>query len=466
MSDVIVIGGGVNGLACAVELARNGTKVTVLEQRAVAGGLAARRAFGEGFTVPGVRHDTNEIRPALVDALALQSHGLKLLDKAQPAFAVPAADEKAFAEFTAFTTRLRPVVDALLGKIAPPLLPGGFGDAFDMGKLGLKVRGLGRDDMLDLLRVAPMCVADWLRELFQTEALSAALAFSAVAGDFVGPWSAGTAATLILQQAISVPGVVGGPAAVVDALTKALAAHGGTLRTNAKVAKINVRDEAVSGVTLANGETMTAATVIACCHPKAALLDLLPRGALVLADRQAAQNIRGRASVAKVHLGLKSAPSWERLRTATHLDDLERAFDAVKYKRVADKPALDVVSVRGDKPALSIVAFGVPYEAEDKKLVEKNVLAALEAASPGIGANVAASEVLLPRDIESEYGAVGGSIHHVERALDQMLFMRPARPFARATTPVRGLLLGSSGCHPGPGVTLGPGVLAARAVLG
>jgi phytoene dehydrogenase-like protein len=43
--------------------------------------------------------------------------------------------------------------------------------------------------------------------------------------------------------------------------------------------------------------------------------------------------------------------------------------------------------------------------------------------------------------------------------------MRPARPFARASTPIEGLFLGSSGCHPGPGVTLAPGVLAARAVL-
>ncbi|MCC6808897.1 MAG: NAD(P)/FAD-dependent oxidoreductase [Deltaproteobacteria bacterium] len=491
MSEVIIIGAGVNGLACAVELARAGKKVTVVEQRAEVGGLSAARRFS-GFSVPGIRHDTNEIRPALIDALQLAAHGLKLAghtpiyaagpdgglvlhhesdDAAAEIAKRSAKDAEAYAAFRRFTLRLRPVVDALLAKAAPPLLPNDLGDAYDMGRLGLKLRGLGRDDMLELLRVAPMCVADWLREMFETEILSATLAFPAVAGDFVGPWSAGTSATLILQQALAVPGVVGGPAAVVDALSKALASLGGTVRTSAKVAKVSLTNEAVSGVVLASGETLKADAVVACCAPRTALLDLLPRGALGLADRQAAQNIRARGSVAKVHLGLKAAPKWSgrserfaRVRIGAHLDDLERAFDAVKYREVAEKPALDVALFDdGAKVAVSVIAFGVPYEAEDRKLVEARVLEQLEAHAPGVKASVEASEVLLPRDLEAEYGS--RSVHHVERALDQMLFMRPARPFARATTPVRGLLLGSSGCHPGPGVTLAPGVIAARALL-
>ena len=152
-----------------------------------------------------------------------------------------------------------------------------------------------------------------------------------------------------------------------------------------------------------------------------------------------------------------------------HLDDLERAFDAAKYRELPARPVLDVSLPEGGRPVLSILVSAVPYDlregwtAEAKGKLLDSVLALLDADAPGIRGQVVASEVLSPVDLQSELGTTGGSLHHVERALDQMVFMRPARPFARYATPVDGLFVGSSGCHPGPGVTLAPGVFAARA---
>ena len=87
MSGFVVIGGGVNGLAAALELARAGKKVRVLERRDVVGGLSARRKFGDGFEVPGIRHETDEIRPALVESLGLGTRGVTMLTASVPVYA-------------------------------------------------------------------------------------------------------------------------------------------------------------------------------------------------------------------------------------------------------------------------------------------------------------------------------------------------------------------------------------------
>jgi phytoene dehydrogenase-like protein len=502
MSDILVIGGGVNGLAAAVELARAGKKVLVLESRDRLGGLSARRSFGEGFSVPGIRTETCEIRPALIDALALSERGLQVLDQHVPVFAPepdgqgivihPVAerareelarrskkDADAYVAFRSLLDRVRPAMEPLLSRSAPPLLPRSLGEMVDMGLMGLKLRGLGRGDMIELLRVVPMAVADWMREQFETEVLSSALAMPSVLGDFAGPWSPGTAAILILREALVVPGVVGGPAAVVDALTTALHALGGETRTGARVARIRLEGGRAAGVTLDSGEELGASAIIAACSPRRALLELLPPLSLSVKDLGAARTIRARGTAAKVHLGLREAVSWkarpnerfERIRIGAHLDDLERAFDAAKYRRLPQRPVLDVFAPEGERPVMSILVHGVPYDLEGgwseakKSALLESVLRELENHAPSIRSSVAASEVLTPVDLEREYGASGGSIHHVERSIDQMVLLRPARPFARYATAIEGLFLGSSGCHPGPGVTLAPGVLAARALL-
>lgn len=489
MTDFLVIGAGVNGLASALELARAGKSVRVVDRRKTIGGLSARRAFG-GFEVPGIRHETSEIRPDLIESLKLdltmeKDHAPIFASDAKTGLVLNASpeelskkDAESYVALRGLFSRLKPVLTPLLDRAPPPLLPGGVGETLGMGFMGLKLRGLGRRDMTEFLRAAPMCVADWMREQFETELLSATLALPAVMGDFVGPWSPGTAGMMILREALLVPGVKGGPAAVVDALEKALKSAKVEIHTGARVSRIEMEGARASGVTLEGGEKIAAGAVIAACSPRHALNDLLPPLSMTTRDEAASRTIRTRGTAAKIHLGLSAPPSWrgrpgkrfERVRAGgAHLDDLERAFDATKYRRLPERPVLDIHLP--SENVLSILVCAVPYgleggwtDAAKAKLLASSI-AILEEHAPGIGKLVKASEVLSPRDIEDEFGATGGSLHHVERALDQMVFTRPARPFARYGTPVPGFFLGSSGCHPGPGVTLAPGVFAARAAL-
>ena len=134
---------------------------------------------------------------------------------------------------------------------------------------------------------------------------------------------------------------------------------------------------------------------------------------------------------------------------------------SVEDKGLAPSGA-DVVSLN--------VSFA-PYDLEGgwtdgaHERLREHALSVLEEVAPGTRAQIVASEVLSPVDIEEKYGVTGGHLHHVEHALDQLLFMRPAPAVAHYKTPIAGLYLCGSGSHPGGGISGQPGALAAKTIL-
>jgi len=195
---------------------------------------------------------------------------------------------------------------------------------------------------------------------------------------------------------------------------------------------------------------------------------------------------RCRGTTAKVSLALSGALEFrgrggvpiEYARTGEELDDLERAFDCVKYGELPARPCLEIfvptaadptLAPRGSSVASILVHFAPRdlrggWTAAKKRELGERVVAELETVAPGAAAKVVASEVLSPEDIEWRYGITGGHVHHGEHALDQY-FTRPTPECAGHSTPVEGLYLCGSGSHPGGGITCGPGALAAQAIL-
>jgi phytoene dehydrogenase-like protein len=497
--SIIVIGAGHNGLTAAATLAKAGEQVTVLEAREQVGGLAAAEEFADGYTVPGVLHDTRGVREAIVDSLGLGRHGLKRSGKpleicaprseGDPIWlrgdAVEGVDDEdvaALAKWRAFISRVAPVVRAVLDQEPPEPMS----DMWAMFKTGLNVRRLGADDMLELLRVAPSCVADWMRDSFTDERLRAALSLPAIEGAYCGPWSAGTAANLLLAEATAEAEIEGGAAALTDALQRAAEGFGATIRTAARVKRIELSGRAVSGVELEDGEVIEAKLVLATCDPKQTFLKLLGSHRIAVSLANRIRVFRTRGTTAKVHLALSGAleiadgTAVEALRTGETLDDIERAFDPAKYRRFAEKPALNVrvPSMRDDglvaeegHHVVSIIAHHAPYDLEagwnddTREALGDAVVDELARHCPKLKERIVAREVLTPVDLEERYGLTGGHIHHGEHAFDQLLFMRPSVDCAKYATPVPGLFLGGSGNHPGGGITCAPGALAARAIL-
>lgn len=510
MVDVLVIGGGPNGLVAAARLAGEGRDVLLLEGRDVLGGLAAGEEFCPGYRHAGVHHDTARLSALVAKELGLAEHGLArephkasvlLANEKGPGLLLAGdarlageeiarhseRDAERYAAWRATLARIAPILATLQSKAPPDALNPGFHTLLELGRSGFALRRLGKKHMLDLLRISPMCVADWLGEWFETELLKAGLALPAISGTWLGPWSPGSNMNLLLAESGEQAEVRGGGAAVIAALEAAAKARGVTIRTAARVSGIRLTQGAVSGVELEDGETIDGKIVLATCDPKQTLLELVPPRDLSRDAAHHAQVFRARGTTAVVHLALSGPLEFagregepiERARIGATLDDLERAFDGVKYGRMPALPALEVsvpsMASAGLAPpggaVVSVLVHFVPFDLAggwtDERREELGALAleTLLRHAPSVKQVLVAQETLTPADLAQRYGTTGGHIHHGEHALDQ-LFLRPTPETARYRAPVPGLFLGGSGSHPGGGLTGLPGWLSAGAVLG
>jgi len=511
VKDAIIIGAGHNGLVAGLQLAKAGRSVTILERAGDVGGLCAASTLHPGYRVPGLLHDCSGVRHDVAHALGLARFGLVFEPQPTPVLAAHSqhrgallhadarashaelealqrGDGDAYVAWRGFLTRIQGFVARVMNQPPPAIRPRSLAEAWGLARTVLGLRRLGKADMLELMRVAPMSAADWLEESFADPLLAAALAAPAVTGAFLGPRGAGTAANVLLYECARGPEVRGGPAALCEALRSAFEAAGGRIQLEAEVSEILVERGAVAGVRLAQGSTLDAPLVVATCDPRRALLELLGPGLLPLSVEEQVDCVRMRGTTAKVNLALdgrlvfrdRDGERHARAVVADHVDDIERAFDAAKYRRCSEQPHLDVsvpsvadasLAPEG-KDVVSILAHFAPHDREGgwdeaaRAAFGASVVDALERVAPGTKDRIVASEVLSPADIERRYGVSGGHIGHGEHALDQLLFMRPTRALAQYATPIRGLYLGGSGSHPGGGVTCRPGHLAAQAILG
>ncbi len=506
--DVIVIGSGPNGLTAAALLAKAGRKVVVLERRDVIGGLAASEEFHAGYRSAGLLHDTTGLRPAVVDALRLTQHGLRLRSQRPDRLAllrtgegltipgdpgsadatlgsISKHDAARFVEFHAWIDGVRPVLADFLNSPLPNIVDIESAGTWDLMRRALRVRRLGGGPMMDLLRVPPLSVRDWLDEWFTMDLLKAALALDAVGGNWLGPRSPGSATNLLLHEAVAGPGIEGGGHALVAALRAAAESLGVVIRTGARVARVTVHDGRAAGVALDSGEEIAAKVVAASCDPKTAFA-MLPEGMVPFTLRRRIADYRMRGSTAQVLLALdkplrfacRKGEDIARARTGADMNELERAFDAIKYRRFSERPILDIFVPSVESPDLAtaghaVVSMLVHYAPRDldggwnddqrRRLGDAAVAVLAEHAS-GVKESIVSGKVLTPADIEARYGISGGHIFHGECALDQIL-IRPTPECSGHATPVPGFYLCGSGTHPGGGLTCAPGLLAAAAIL-
>jgi phytoene dehydrogenase-like protein len=508
--DAIVIGAGHNGLTTAAFLAKSGKRVLVIERRDTVGGLCAADEFHGGYRTAGLLHDTSGVRRWVADALGLDQHGLAFESTPSPVFmpmregsglllhhdpgqaeqeiaAFSKRDAERYREFRAFIARVRGAINNVLDNDPPDFMNlGDRGNLWQMGRRGMGVWRLGKRDTTELLRIAPMAVADWLGEWFETDVLKAALAGPAVYGTFTGPRSPGSAFNLLVYECRQGAAVKGGAGALVAALEKAARANGVEIRTGAEVERIAVENGVAKGVVLDGGEEVQAQCVAASSHPTHALLGLLPAGTISLQLEERMTHFRSSGTTAKVHIALdkpfdlaaRTGERFARVRTGEHLDDLEKAFDATKYGEASAVPVLDIhvpsATNGGFAPdghdSLSVLVNFAPYRVKEPwdekahQALGEAVVDTLAAYAPGVAKAIVAIEVLAPPDIEERFALPGGHIHHGEHAIDQLL-VRPVPECAQYATPVAGLYLCGSGSFPGGGITCAPGALAARAIL-
>src|SRR5271157_4084458 len=379
--DVIILGAGHNGLVAAFYLAKAGFKPLVLERRPIVGGCAITEEFHPGVRCSPLAHSAGPIRSDIVGDMDLVKRGLKtyspevrvlslspkgkplvlhsdIANSQQEIARFSQKDAANYGDFAKSLARIGEVIDLLLAMTPPDLDDPASGNVWELLKAGRKLRGLGEKDLYRLLRWGPMAVADLAAEWFDTELLRGTIAAQGIFGTFLGPWSAGSAATYMLRTAADgnpagpVSYAVGGAGAITAAMAVAVTDAGGEIRTSCDVTSVKVKDGAAAGVVLANGSEIEARTIISNADQKRTLFGQTEPQHLEPGFLKKLQHYRMNGTVAKINLALSGLPKFRsvdgdasllagRIQISPEIDYLERAFDASKYGEFSSHPYIE-----------------------------------------------------------------------------------------------------------------------------
>jgi phytoene dehydrogenase-like protein len=442
LNDAIVIGSGAEALVTAHLLARGGKQVLLVEERPPA-------ARDSGWVPSQVARELDlslEVEASDPWARVLLPDGGKLelwRDPQRTSDALRRLSEKDASRWPDFCDRM-----ARLAQLFEPLYVEAPVDFLDL-RFALRVRRLGREGMVDLMRLLPMSVAELLDDWFECDALKGALAAMGILNIAQGPRSGGTAFRFLHHHVGSPAGVFRPPRSNLSAV---LRRRPGVHFREGQVRNIPIKAGRAEGVVLETGEEIGAPIVVSGVEPRRTLLQLADPAWLDPELARAIGNVRCRGVAARVTF---NGSVDGNLVLAPSLDYLERAYDEVKYDRVSRAPYLEAYpSPKG----IEVHFQYVPYEAnEDLAAKARGLLPGLE--------NAQAASILGPAELEREEGWPEGQPYHAELALDQALWMRPLPELARYRTPIEGLWLCGPATHPGGGVAGASGYNCARAIL-
>src|SRR6266568_4576372 len=517
--DVIVIGGGHNGLVNAAYLARAGKKVLVLERRHVLGGAAVTEEIFPGFKFSVCSYVVSLLRPEIIRGLDLPRHGLEILPLDGTFTPMPGGDylwrvndhaktrreiarhsrvdAEAYEEFGKAMVAMCRFVKPILAMTPPDPTTLDPRDLKRLMVLGRRFRALASEEKYNLVQLMTMSAADFLDQWFETDVLKATMSASGIIGTFLGIRSPGTAYVLLHHYMGEIDGAFrswgfsrGGTGAISNAIAAAAREAGAHTRTNAAIARILVTNGRAAGVALENGEEIRARVVSSSVDANRTFLKLLEPGCLPEEFVEKVRQYKFRGSSGKVNLALDALPDFtclpgrgRHLRGAISISPsmeyMERAYDDAKYGDYSRRPYLDIVIPSLTDPSvappgkhvMSCFAQYAPYHLCEGTWDEKRedfgdcVIETLAEYAPNIKNIIVGRQVVTPLDLEREFGLTEGNIFQGELTLEQLFFLRPVAGWAQYRTPVKGLYLSGSSAHPGGGIMGAPGKLAAEAIL-
>lgn len=523
--DVLLIGGGHNGLTCAAYLAATGLKVTVLERRHVVGGAAVTEEFVPGFRNSVASYTVSLLNPKVIRDLQLEKHGLKVVERELSNF-LPTEDGRylaagagrTHAEVAKFSQRDAQRLDAYAAKLdvigdvlrdvvleTPPNVVDGdwrttISQLLHAGRLGKRLSQLDMPMRQQLLKLFASSAGDYLDEWFESAPIKALYGFDGIVGAYTSPYAAGSAYVLLHHTFGEVNGkkgawghAIGGMGAITQAMAQCAAARGVDVRLNAEVREIQIDKGRATGAVTSAGEVFEAAAVVSNLNPKLLFTRLVDAAHLPVSFHEHMQSWRCGSGTFRMNVALAELPSFECLpgtdRAPHHtagiimapsLRYMEQAYFDARSHGWSREPivellipsTLDNTLAPPGQHVASLFCQHVAPELPDgsswdqhREQVADLMIETVTRFAPNFKAAVLGRQIMSPLDLERTFGLIGGDIFHGALSLDQIFSARPMLGYADYRTPVQGLYMCGSGTHPGGGVTGAPGHNAAREIL-
>jgi phytoene dehydrogenase-like protein len=518
--DVIVIGGGHNGLVNAAYLARAGKKVLVLERRYVLGGAACTEEVFPGFKFSVCSYVVSLLRPEIIRDLDLPRHGLEILPLDGTFTPMPNGDHlwrvndhgkthreiarhskldaEAYDEFGKSMQAMCRFVKPILSMVPPDPATLNPKELMKLLFLGRRFQGLTSEDKYNQVQLMTMSAIDFLDQWFETDVLKATMSASGIIGTFLGVRSPGTAYVLLHHYMGEIDGAFrswgfarGGTGAISNAIADAAREAGVEIRTQAPIAQIIVKHGKAKGVVLASGDEIYADIISSSVDPRLTFVKMIEKGNLPDDFLEEINRYKFRGSSGKVNLALDALPNFKampgpgaHLRGAISISPsveyMERAYDDAKYGNFSRHPYIDMVIPTLTDPSvappgkhiLSCFVQYAPYKLrpglnwdDQKEAFGDNVINTIAEYAPNIKDIILYKQVITPLDLEREWGLTEGNIFQGELSLEQLFFLRPVPGYAQFRTPIKNLYMCGSATHPGGGIMGGPGRLAALEIL-
>src|SRR5213596_2758124 len=519
--DVIVIGGGHNGLVNAAYLARAGKRVIVLERRHVLGGAAVTEEIFPGFKFSVCSYVVSLLRPEIIRELDLPRHGLEILpldgtftpsvegdrylwrvnDHAKTMREIrrhSRADADAYEEFGKAMVQMCRFVKPILSMTPPDPTTLNPRDLMKLLFLGRRFQALTSEDKYNQVQLMTMSAIDFLDQWFETDILKATMSASGIIGTFLGVRSPGTAYVLLHHYMGEIDGAFrswgfarGGTGAISNAIADAAREAGVEIRVQAGITNIIVKNGRAKGVVLANGDEIFANVISSSVDPRHTFISFIESGHLSNAFLEEVRRYKFRGSSGKVNLALDALPNFKcmpgpgaHLRGAISISPsveyMEKAYDDAKYGNFSRRPYIDMVIPSLTDPSvappgkhvMSCFVQYAPYKLKPglnwdqlRDDFGNTVIDTIAEYAPNLKSIILHKQVVTPLDLEREFGLSEGNIFQGELSLEQLFFLRPVSGWARFRTPIKGLYMSGSATHPGGGIMGAPGRLAALEVL-
>jgi phytoene dehydrogenase-like protein len=523
--DVVIVGGGHNGLVCAAYLAAAGLKVTVLERRNVVGGAAVTEEFHPGFRNSVAAYTVSLLNPKVIRDLELPRHGLRVVERKLANF-LPLNEteylkigagktEQEVAKFSArdaarlaaYSERLDVIVDVLRDLVleTPPNVTAGswlqaLPQLLRSARLGRRIAKLDMPMRRELLDLFVKSAGDYLDAWFESAPIKAAYGFDGIVGNYASPYAAGSGYVLLHHVFGEVNGkkgawghAIGGMGAITQAMAKAAAERGVDIRVASPVREVLVEAGRAVGVVTDKGEAIRAHCVVSNLNPKLLYGSLIDPGALPQDFRERISHWRCGSGTFRMNVALSELPDFSVLPgrslaehhtsgiiMAPSLAYMDQAYLDAKAGGWSLRPIVEMLipSTLDDSLAppgqhvaslfCQHVAPVLPHGAswdDHREQVADVMIDLVNNHAPNFKASVLGRQIMSPLDLERTFGLIGGDIFHGALSLDQMFSARPMLGHGDYRGPLKGLYMCGSGTHPGGGVTGAPGHNAAREII-